>query len=197
MSGGRFNPKDHFFHKAKKEGFVARSAYKLEEIQKKFKLLRPKDRVLDLGCAPGAWTQIAAKIIGPQGEILGIDLKVVEIKIPQARFVQGDILETQPKEFSPQEVHCILSDLAPNTTGFATTDQARSYELSLRVLDFVDEVLREGGNAVLKLFMGPDAKKIQDGFKSRFRAVHQFRPEATRKSSTEIYVVGLGKKARN
>ena len=111
-----FNPKDRFFHKAKAEGFLARSAYKLDEIQKKFRVLAPGDQVLDLGAAPGAWSQVACKVVGEKGRVVGLDLKPVEFKAPNAIFYVMDVFAFNPEILSAKPVDCLLSDMAPNTT---------------------------------------------------------------------------------
>lgn len=187
-----FNPKDHFFHKAKKEGFLARSAYKLQEIQKKYRVLKPGDHILDLGCAPGAWSQVASQIVGKSGHIWGIDLKPVDLKLPSTEFVQGDVYEFDFASMPPVQV--IVSDLAPSTTGVAVTDQARSLALCERVVEISGIVLKPGGHLVMKVFMGPDFKKLELNVKAKFTKIDLFRPESTRKVSTEIYMVALGKK---
>lgn len=189
-----FNPKDHFFHKAKKDGFVARSAYKLQDLQKRFRVLAPNDRVLDLGCSPGSWSQVALKIIGAKGVLVGIDLKPVTIqKPPNATFIEGDILATDPQVFG-EAFDCIISDMAPNTTGIRLTDQARSEELCRMCLSLANTHLKNGGNLVMKLFEGPDDKQLVTDTKSMFHRVERFKPEGVRKGSFETYIVGLKKK---
>ena len=189
-----YNPKDHYFHKAKKDGFVARSAYKLQDLQKKFKLLRPGDRVLDLGCSPGSWSQVTLKIIGPKGHLLGIDLKPVEIqKQPNAEFVEADILTLDPERFG-EPYHCVLSDMAPNTTGIKSRDQAQSEELCRMVLQISRQYLKSGGHMAMKIFEGPDADLIVKEAKLMFKKVNHIKPEAVRKRSYETYIVGLSKK---
>src|ERR1700692_1738293 len=112
-----YTPKDRFFHKAKAEGYLARSAYKLEEIQKKFRVLRPGDFVLDLGASPGSWSQVACKVVGEKGRVVGLDLKPVEFKAPNAKFYEMDVFNFDPAILEGRNVNCLLSDMAPNTTG--------------------------------------------------------------------------------
>ncbi len=189
-----FNPKDRFFHKAKVDGYLARSAYKLEEMQKKFKLFRQGDLVLDLGAAPGAWSQVALKLLGPQGLVVGLDLKPVEHQAKNAKFYQMDAFNFDPEILEGRAVDCLLSDMMANTTGFRDVDQARSADLCRQVLNIADKFLKTGGNCVLKIFEGPDAKEIDKRFQATFHESKRFKPEAVRKGSTEIYVVGLRKK---
>jgi 23S rRNA (uridine2552-2'-O)-methyltransferase len=189
-----FNPQDHFFKKAKKEGFLARSAYKLDEIQKKYKLMRPGNRVLDLGCAPGAWCQIALKVVGPKGFVEGIDLKPITLKAPNGRFFVKDVYQLTAEELEGHPYDVILSDMAPNTSGIMIRDQALSEELCRKVLDVCEAHLKPGGNMVMKFFMGGGAKDLENEVKKRFTKLHLLRPEATRSASKEIFVIGLGKK---
>lgn len=190
-----FNPKDRFFHKAKAEGFLARSAYKLDEIQKKFKILKPGQTVLDLGAAPGAWSQVALKVVGPQGLVVGLDLKPVQLKAPNARFYEMNAFDFDDKILEGRVVDCILSDMAPNTSGVRVVDQSRSFELCEQVLNICEKYLRPGGHAVLKIFEGPDAKAIDQRISRMFQESRRYKPEAVRKTSIEIYVVGLNKKS--
>lgn len=189
-----FNPKDRFFHKAKAEGFLARSAYKLDEIQKKHRILKSGDWVLDLGAAPGAWSQVACKIVGPQGRVIGLDLKPVEFKAPNAKFYQMNAFEFDPAILEGHVVQCLLSDMAHNTTGFRDVDQARSLELCHQVLNLSERHLVDGGHLVLKIFEGPDDIEIQRRMQAMFSAIKRFKPEAVRKGSFETYFVGMTKK---
>ncbi|HMN69509.1 MAG TPA: RlmE family RNA methyltransferase [Bdellovibrionales bacterium] len=188
-----FNPKDRFFHKAKAEGFVARSAYKLDELQKKFKIMKPGDFVLDLGAAPGAWTQIASKAVGPQGRVVGLDLKSVDLKLPNSKFYVMNAFDFDPAILEGRAVQCMLSDMAPNTTGIRATDQARSFELCEQVVKLSSEHLVKGGHLVMKLFEGPDAEKLAKNLGHLFQQTKRLKPEAVRKGSFETYFLGLRK----
>lgn len=188
-----FNPKDHYFKKAKKEGYLARSAYKLDEIQKRYRLVKPGNKVFDLGCAPGAWSQVALKVVGPQGFVEGIDLKEVTLKHPNARFFVKDVYELQVEDLTHPIYDVIISDMAPNTTGIAVRDQALSEELCRKVLDVCDQFLKPKGHMTMKLFMGPESKTIENEVKTRFKEVQLFRPKGTRKESSEIYLIGKSK----
>ena len=190
-----FNPKDRFFHKAKAEGFVARSAYKLDELQKKFKLMRKGDFVLDMGAAPGAWSQIASTAIGPQGKIVGLDLKEIALKLPNAKFYVMNAFEFDPEILEGRTINCLLSDMAPNTTGIRNTDQARSHELCVKVVEVADQYLGVGGHLVMKIFEGPDVEKLIKELGRRFTQTKRLKPEAVRKGSFETYFLGLNKKS--
>lgn len=188
-----FNRKDRFFHKAKADGFVARSAYKLEELQKKYKVIPKGSFVVDLGASPGSWSQLALKLTGPEGMVVGLDLKEVKIKAPNARFYQMDVFNLDPNIFEGRAVDVLISDMAPNTTGVRAVDQARSEELCLEVLKVSDQFLKPNGNLVMKLFEGGDAEVVAKAVKSKFKNFKRYKPEAVRKGSFETYLVGLGK----
>lgn len=188
-----FNPKDRFFHKAKKEGFLARSAYKLDELQAKYKLIRAGNWVLDLGAAPGAWSQVAAKIVGPSGRVIGIDLKPIDWKAPNAKFYQMNAFQFDSSILEGHAMDCILSDMAPNTTGVRSVDQARSHELCLEVLKIADQYLKPGGHLVMKVFEGPDAQDIVKQIQGKFESYKRTKPEAVRKGSFETYLIGFNK----
>ncbi|MEQ1665771.1 MAG: RlmE family RNA methyltransferase [Bdellovibrionales bacterium] len=189
-----YDPQDHYFKKAKKEGFLARSAYKLDEIQLKYRIIRQNDKVLDLGCAPGAWSQIILKILGTTGSLRGIDLKAVQLKAKNAIFVEKDIFATEIAEFLEAPYNNIVSDMAPSTSGIPFRDQALSEELCLKVIELSDVLLKPSGNLVMKLFMGSGAKHIELEVKRRFEKHHLFRPLSTRKESKEIFLIGLRKR---
>lgn len=189
-----FNPKDRFFHKAKAEGFVARSAYKLDELQKKFKLMRTGDFVLDMGAAPGAWSQIASTAIGPQGLVVGLDLKEISLSLPNAKFYVMNAFDFDPKILEGRIINCLLSDMAPNTTGIRNTDQARSFELCNQVMKVANDHLKTGGHLVMKIFEGPDVDKLTKSLEREFKQTKRIKPEAVRKGSFETYFVGVSKK---
>jgi len=189
-----YTPKDRFFHKAKAEGFLARSAYKLEEIQKKFRVLRPGDFVLDLGASPGSWSQVACKIVGEKGRVVGLDLKPVEFKASNAKFYQMDVFNFDPEILEGRIINCLLSDMAPNTTGIRNVDQARSANLCEELMKISEKYLGAKGHLVMKLFEGPDAERIAKELAKQFQSTKRLKPEAVRKGSYETYFIGLSKK---
>lgn len=188
-----FQSKDRFFHKAKADGYLARSAYKLEELQKKFGLMRPGDLVLDMGASPGAWSQVAVKEVGPSGRVIGLDLKPVEFRARNAQFHVMDAFEFDPAILKLQHVNCLLSDMAPNTTGHRDVDQARSFHLCLKVVEVAERWLAPGGHCVMKMFEGPDTENLASRLQALFANVKRLKPEAVRKGSFETYFVGLRK----
>lgn len=194
-----YNPRDRFFRKAKEEGFAARSVFKLEEIDQKFKLFRSNQVVLDLGAAPGSWSQYAGKKIGPGGKLLGVDLTAINVKVPNAVFIQADLRDLQLEQiftehgFTPP-FDLVLSDMAPKTTGIRLTDQVRSMELCELALDVARRFLKPNGHFVCKLFHSDDFGKLRDEIKKSFDRFEAVRPDSVRKISKEIFLVGLGRK---
>ncbi|MCO5114198.1 MAG: RlmE family RNA methyltransferase [Bdellovibrionaceae bacterium] len=184
-----FNRKDHFFHKAKKDGFLARSAYKLEEIQKKHRLFKRGDFVLDLGASPGSWSQYASKAVGPEGLIVGIDLKPVEFTALNAEFHQMNIFELDPAILHDRQPDVIMSDMAPNTTGIRSVDQARSEDLCLEVIKVATQFLKPGGHLVMKIFESQTDQTVTKELKSQFKEIKRLKPEAVRKGSFETYLI--------
>ena len=193
-----YNPKDHFFKKAKEQNFAARSVFKLEEIDQKFRLLNGVKSVLDLGAAPGSWSQYCAKKM-PTGQILGVDLTKIEISLANATFVQADLRDLNLQQ-TFEEVgirppfDLVISDMAPKTTGIRMTDQARSVELVELALDIADRFLKPQGHFVAKLFHCDDFNKIRDQMKKSYQRFEALKPESTRKISKEIFLIGLKKK---
>ena len=188
---------DHLTQKAKAENYPARSVYKLMEIQKRFRVIKKGGRVLDLGCSPGSWLIYAAKTTGPSGRAVGIDLKPVETNLPDNAVAHtGDIFEMEPTlgEAVGNGYDSVLSDMAPATTGRKDVDSARSFDLCEAALRVACDLLAPGGNFVCKIFQGAEFKQFEKDVKSRFAQHKIFKPESCRKSSKEIYIIGIGKK---
>lgn len=183
---------DAFTKAAKAKGYPARSVFKLEEIDRRVRLLKPGQRVLDLGAAPGSWSLYAAQRIAPHGKLLAIDLTPITTSLgPTAKVVQGDALSLSNDDlatFAPYDV--VLSDMAPSTTGSKLADQARSVELFMRAVDVAAALLAPGGSFVGKIFMSEDFIKARDALRDLFEDVRSIRPEGTRTSSVEIFLVG-------
>jgi len=191
-----YKPNDHYARKAKKEHFLARSVYKLEEIDKRFRLLKPGQFLLDLGCSPGSWSQFASQKLGMKGKIMGIDLTAMKIQLPNAVFIQGNILETNLDELlktheMPEKLDGVISDMAPKTTGIRFTDQCRSLELCEMALYYARMYLKPGGYFICKIFDGPDIQHFRADMKKSFRKIEMVKPESTRKESKEFFFIGL------
>ncbi len=188
---------DHLTLKAKSQGYPARSIYKLEEIQNKFKIMSQGNRVVDLGCAPGSWLLYAAKQVGSQGHVFGIDLQSIDIRLPaNVTAIQDNILALENPDFldQTQGIHTVLSDMAPATTGRKDVDAFRSFELCSMALKVALKNLRTQGNFVCKIFQGNEFKAFEKEVKSAFRECKIFKPESCRKQSKEIYIIAKGKK---
>jgi 23S rRNA (uridine2552-2'-O)-methyltransferase len=195
----KFVHQDKYFHKAKQDGFRARSAYKLKEIQEKFKLIKKADKVLDIGCAPGSFLQVLSDIVGPKGTIVGIDIIPVT-KLPQKNIVtfQGDIREIDIIEtytpYAAEGFDVITCDISPNISGIREVDDRNVSELYNVVQNLVVTTLKKGGHFILKAFFSDDFKAVKSNLTILFRTVSVFKPAASRSSSSEIYLVAIGKK---
>jgi 23S rRNA (uridine2552-2'-O)-methyltransferase len=163
------------------------------EIQQKFSIMRPGDTVLDLGCAPGAWSQVAMKSIGPKGFLVGVDLLEVGLIYPNAKFLVADIYDLDVTQLEGQPFSCLFSDMSPKLSGIRFTDEAKSENLCRQALFLTDSLLKKGGNFVVKTFMGSGQQDFVKDVRKQFKTTKLFRPDSTRKSSAEIYVVGMGK----
>jgi len=188
---------DSFTREARRAGYPARSVFKLEEIDRRIgSLLKPGHRVLDLGAAPGSWSLYVTQKIGATGRLFAIDLEPLEIPLPDnATAIVGDALALDNDalaEHAPYDV--VLSDMAPRTTGNRLGDQTRSFELFMRALAVAEKLLKPGGAFVGKIFMGEDFPKAKAETKRLFTEERALRPEGTRATSYEIFIVGLGKK---
>lgn len=186
--------RDPFHQKAKREGFLARAIYKLEEIDQKHKIFDGGHRVLDLGCAPGSWLQYARKQIGDHAVLVGLDREPLAHPPPGARIVVGDVLTIDVAELRGElpAFDVVLSDMAPDTSGIRNMDQARSEALFERALEIATLVLAPGGNFVGKLFQGPDFKKLNEAVRARFTSARSVKPASSRQISIEQYVIGKG-----
>jgi 23S rRNA (uridine2552-2'-O)-methyltransferase len=187
---------DSFTKAAKAQGYPARSVFKLEEIDRRVRLLKSGQRVLDLGAAPGSWSMYAAKKIAPSGKLLAIDLSEIQGSLgPNAQIVQGDALALTNDAlamFAPYDV--VLSDMAPSTSGSKVADQARSFELFMRALEIARALGAPGGSFVGKLFMSEDFIKAREALRALFAEVRTIKPEGTRASSVEVFLIGQARK---
>jgi len=190
---------DFYSQKAKKEGYPARSVYKLKEIQEKFHILHRGDMVLDLGAAPGSWSLFAAEKAGPEGKVFGIDLSPISVSDRKGKitWIQGDIFDDSLLGNLPvREFSAVICDAAPATTGNRTIDSARSLDLADRALSIAEQYCMKGGNFAVKLFQGGEEKIFSARVLNHFSQVKRCKPRACRKDSFEIYLIGLGKKEK-
>ncbi len=184
------NYQDHFFKKAKSTGYRSRSAFKLIELNKKFKFLKNGLNILDVGSFPGGWCQVIKQEI-KFGKIMGIDKKEIQ-KISGIKFLTGDFLNNKSKllitGYFKANIDVILSDMAPNTTGNKSLDCIRTNQLCLDILEFSKEKLNKKGVVISKLFMGEDFEEIKITAKKYFKKIHFFKPDSSRDESRETYI---------
>ena len=190
----RANRHDRFHRQAKREGFRARAVYKLEELDEKFHLFAEGDRVLDLGCAPGSWLQYARQRVGAAGVLVGLDRGPLQHELPDARIVVGDVMAIEPAALRGDltAFDVVLSDMAPDTSGIRSLDQARSEALFERALELAEALLAPGGCFAGKLFQGPDFKRLTEAVRARFEVAKTAKPASSRQISIEQYVIGKG-----
>lgn len=195
----REKKKEHFYKEAKRVGYRARSAFKLKQIQKKFKIIQKGNIVIDLGAAPGGWSQVAKELVGEKGTVIGIDISPIK-PINGITFLQGDLTEDSTihkirKLVGGNKVDVILSDVSPDISGNYSVDHARSIYLCEHSLKLAEILLKPGGNFVCKAFAGEDLQDFIQKTSQRFKMIKQFSPPASRKSSSEIYIVALSFKS--
>jgi len=183
---------DPYFQQAKAAGYRARSAYKLLQIQEKFKLLRRGQRVLDLGAAPGSWSQVASQIVGPSGQVVAVDLQAIE-PLPGVVIIEGDLasaeIQARILEVVGGSVHVVISDAAPNSTGIKLRDHVLSVELVRAALGLSLQVLRPGGHMVAKVFEGEELPELIADLRQAFVKVKPHYPAATRREGREVFLV--------
>jgi 23S rRNA (uridine2552-2'-O)-methyltransferase len=192
-----YNPRDSYYKKAKQEGYRSRAAYKLLELQQRYRLLKPGDAVVDLGAAPGGWLQIVAKIVGQNGKIIGVDLQTIEpFRERNIILLQGDMarneIQEQIKALLNGPADCVLSDLAPKLSGIRDADMARCLELNQAALDVTIQLLRPSGSLLIKSFISNDLHGFTAELKKYFSAVQRTKPDATRQGSSEFYFYAQG-----
>jgi len=200
----RFVLKDTFYKKAKQEGFRARSAYKLQEIQERFRIVRNGDKVLDLGCAPGSWLQFLSGMVGKQGKVTGIDiLPTPALTAKNITTIVADIRKTDINNvlsrqaidgFDVVNFDVVTCDIAPNLSGIREVDDARIEEIFGAVLGTVEAALKPGGHFIIKSFFTGVQKGISKKLQDRFRRVSAYKPAASRSVSSEVYYICQGKR---
>ena len=192
----RSNRRDRFHKKAKKLGFLARAVFKLEELDQQFKLFKPGQRVLDLGCSPGSWLQYARSKVGKEGILVGLDRGPLRGDTSGSRVVVGDVMKVELPELLGDltAFDVVLSDMAPKTIGDSTTDALRSEALFERALEFASVVLRPGGHFAGKVFQGGGFTGLMERVRGLFLQSKPFHTKATRAGSAEHYLVGQGRR---
>lgn len=189
---------DHYVHMAQKDGYRARAAYKLLEINDKDKLIRPGTVLADLGSAPGSWSQVAARIVGDQGHVFALDILPMD-PVPGVEFIQGDFREEDVlarfvELLGKRPLDLVISDMAPNISGMSSIDQARSYLLCELALEFARDHLKTGGHYLVKVFQGSEFQPYVKAMRELFTEVTTRKPKASRDRSTEVYLLGKGRR---
>ena len=189
---------DEFVKRAQREGYRSRAVFKLEEIQRKDHILKPGMSVVDLGAAPGGWSQYALGLVGRKGRVVAMDILPME-PLPGVAFVQGDfreetVLEVLLNRLNGREIDLVMSDIAPNITGVDAVDQPRSMYLAELAVDFADRVLRPGGDLLVKLFQGEGFDPLLRALRARYDKVVMRKPRASRPRSREVYALARGRK---
>lgn len=187
--------KDHYTDRAREEKWLARSVYKLEEMDKKHGIIQRGSRLLDLGCFPGSWSQYCLKKVGKQGEVIGLDIKQPDrINADNFKFIKADILSLDTDRLAPEvgKMDMVISDMAPQTTGIRIADTTRSVALAEKALEVARAVLKQKGHFLCKIFEGEELKFFRDNTSKYFDQIKLFRPAAVRKRSREVYLLGMG-----
>ncbi|MGC6515641.1 MAG: SAM-dependent methyltransferase [Myxococcota bacterium] len=189
---------DQFTQRAKDEGFKARSVYKLAECDRRFRVLKQGQRVIDLGCYPGSWSQYVLQRIGRPGTLVGVDFKAPEL--PRGRWIARSVMEVTPEELLEQldgRADVVLSDMAQPTTGIALTDHVRQLVLVRKALELAVATLAPGGSLLVKVFDGEEVPQLQADIRAHFGRTRRIRPEAVRQVSREFYILAMGFKGAN
>ena len=190
---------DEFVKRAQRDGYRARAAYKLTEVDDKDRLIKPGMTIVDLGSTPGSWSQVAVQRLKGQGRIIGLDLLEM-MPIPGVDFIQGDfreasVLEQLENMLGGKQIDLVIADMAPNITGISSVDQANVAYLAELALEFSLKWLKPGGNFLVKVFVGSGFEEIMKSMRDGFEKVATRKPKASRDRSSEVYLLGLRRKS--
>ncbi|MEM0466949.1 MAG: RlmE family RNA methyltransferase [Candidatus Thermoplasmatota archaeon] len=185
--------KEFYYNEAKRVGYRARSAFKLQQINNRFHIISPGDLVVDLGAAPGGWSQVASELVGSSGKVISVDISMMK-SLEHVTFIQGDITDPVTvqailDEMRGSRAHVVISDMAPDISGNYSVDQARSVWLCEHAFQVAEKILKAKGHFVCKIFEGADTPAFFETVKHRFQLVKKFSPDASRKSSSEVYII--------
>jgi 23S rRNA (uridine2552-2'-O)-methyltransferase len=188
---------EEYYKKAKKEEYRSRASFKLKQLNRKFKVIKNGDSVIDLGASPGGWSQVALELVGEDGLVIAVDLNRVK-PFPEENFwtIKGDFTHKETLEEIERtlqnKAHVIISDASPKLSGIKDIDQLRSMDLAQSVLDISDSILKYKGNIIMKVFQGEGYPELLKDVKTKFQTVRTTKPPSSRKKSGEMYVVGRG-----
>ncbi|MFC6873896.1 23S rRNA (uridine(2552)-2'-O)-methyltransferase [Halobellus marinus] len=191
--------KDEYYNRAKQEGYRSRSAYKLKQLDEAAGLFGPGNTVVDLGAAPGGWLQVAAEAVGPEGTVIGVDFqRIRDLDAGNVETIRGDMTDEETKaklreRIGEKGADVVISDMAPNMTGEYSVDHARSVHLARQAFEVACELLPAGGDFAAKVFDGRDLDALREEIDAEFEYVRSIHPEASRDSSSELYLVGKGR----
>jgi 23S rRNA (uridine2552-2'-O)-methyltransferase len=188
--------KDPYYKRAKNQDYRSRASFKLLQLNKKYKIVKNGNKVLDLGAAPGGWSQIALERVGEEGLVVGVDLqKIKPIPEENFQFIRGDFTkkEIQEKilETLDGKANAIISDASPSLSGIKDVDHLRSIDLAENVMEIADKILKEKGNLLIKVFQGEEFKNLLDKMRKRFKILKTTKPSSSRKKSSEMYIIGI------
>jgi 23S rRNA (uridine2552-2'-O)-methyltransferase len=188
--------KDQYVMKSQKDGYRSRAAYKLLQIQEKDRLIKPGMNIVDLGSAPGGWSQVARQFVGSKGKVVALDILPMD-QLAQVEFIQGDfqedsVLEELLKVLNNQPVDLVISDMAPNVTGVKAVDQPKSMYLLELAIDLADQVLKPQGSLLMKVFQGEGFQPLLAELRKRYQKVITRKPDASRSRSSEVYLLAKG-----
>jgi len=189
---------DEYVKKAQRQGYRSRAVYKLDEIQQKDRIIKPGMAIVDLGAAPGGWSQYASGLVGDKGKVVAVDILPMQA-LPGVTFMQGDfredeVLDNLLRALEGQEVDLVMSDMAPNISGMDAVDQPRSMYLTELAVDFAEQVVRPGGGLLIKVFQGEGFDELLRGLRSHYDKVVTRKPKASRPRSREVYALARGRK---
>jgi 23S rRNA (uridine2552-2'-O)-methyltransferase len=190
--------KEHYYKMAKQEKYRSRASYKLLQINKKFRIIKPRDYVVDLGAAPGGWSQVALNIVGDKGKVIAVDLQRIK-PFEHENFIQitGDFTEDETvkriEETLEWNADVILSDAAPKLTGIKDIDQLKSIDIAENALKIADQILKIDGNMIIKVFQGEGFPSLLKEIKNKFKTVKTTKPPSSKKGSIEMYIIAIGK----
>lgn len=187
--------RDYYRRLAHQEGYRSRAAYKLKELDKSYRIIGPGFYVLDLGCSPGGWTQVAVELAGNKGKVMGIDTTYVE-EVPNAHIIRGNIEDESIVElifdYFGRKINAMICDLSPQVSGVWAVDHAKQIALNYAAVKIMDHILAYKGNALFKVFDGQHSNEFRDYIKKKFAKVQIRKPKASRKTSSELYFICLG-----